>query len=71
MVQADTDEGREACGQLGVEVLPTLQFWREGNKLWEHKGILHLQQDLGEGEECSSILFYAALSRPSAIALSL
>ena len=49
-MQADSEEGKRACGQLGVDVLPTLQFWREGNKLWEHRGILHLQQDLGEGE---------------------
>ena len=48
-MKADSEEGQEACGALGVAVLPTLQFWREGTKLWEHRGILHLQQDLGEG----------------------
>ena len=47
--QADTDEGKEACDALGVDVLPTLQFWRHGKRLWEHRGILQLQQDLGEG----------------------
>lgn len=49
LAQADQKGGDEACKELGVEVLPTLQFWREGKLLWEHKGILHLQQDLGEG----------------------
>ena len=47
--QADTDEGQEACDRLGVEVLPTLQFWRDGAKLWEHRGIVELDQDLAEG----------------------
>lgn len=26
-----------------------MQFWKEGAKLWEHRGIVALQQDLGEG----------------------
>ena len=26
------------CDELGVDVLPTLQFWRNGSKLWEHRG---------------------------------
>lgn len=30
-------------------MLPTVQFWKEGAKLWEHRGIVQLQQDLGEG----------------------
>ena len=47
--QADTDEGQEACDRLGVEVLPTLQFWRDGAKLWEHRGVVELDQDLAEG----------------------
>ncbi|KAK9810728.1 hypothetical protein WJX73_003084 [Symbiochloris irregularis] len=48
-IDADETGGDQACKDLGVDVLPTLQFWREGKKLWEHRGILHLQQDLGEG----------------------
>ena len=48
-LQADTDEGQAACDKLGVDVLPTVQFWRGKKKLWEHRGILHLEQDLGEG----------------------
>ncbi len=47
--QADTDEGQAACDRLGVDVLPTLQFWRDGAKLWEHRGIIELDQDLAEG----------------------
>ncbi|CAL5227154.1 g10067 [Coccomyxa viridis] len=53
MLEADTEEGQAACDRLGVEVLPTVQFWRDKKKLWEHRGILHLEQDLGEG-----VLFY-------------
>ena len=32
-----------------MEVLPTLQFWRDGAKLWEHRGVVELDQDLAEG----------------------
>ncbi|KAK9916781.1 hypothetical protein WJX75_006936 [Coccomyxa subellipsoidea] len=52
-LEVDTDEGQAACDALGVEVLPTVQFWRDGKKLWEHRGIVQLEQDLGEG-----VLFY-------------
>ena len=48
-LQADSEEGQAACDALGVEVLPTVQFWRDGKKLWEHRGIVQLEQDLGEG----------------------
>jgi hypothetical protein len=48
-LSADTDEGSALCAELGVEVLPTIQFWRRGALLWEHKGVLALEQDLGEG----------------------
>ena len=34
---------------MGVDVLPTVQFWKEGKLLWEHKGVDNLNQDLGEG----------------------
>ena len=48
-LQADTEEGQQACAELGIEVIPTVQFWRDGQKLWEHKGIVQLESDLGEG----------------------
>ena len=47
--QADGKEGQAACDALGVDVLPTVQYWREGRKLWEHRGIVQLDQSLGEG----------------------
>jgi len=47
--EVDSDEGRVLCDRLGVTVLPTVQFWREGRLLWEHKGVSQLDQDLGEG----------------------
>lgn len=49
MVQAEDDNGDDICDRLGVDVLPTVQFWKEGKLLWEHKGIENLNQDLGEG----------------------
>lgn len=49
-MQADTEEGEQACKELGIDVIPTVQFWKEGNKLWEHKGIVQLDNNLGEGE---------------------
>jgi len=48
-LNADTQEGERLCELLGVDVIPTVQFWRNGQKLWEHKGVLQLEQDLGEG----------------------
>lgn len=38
------------CEELGVDVVPTLQFRRGGRLLWEHRGVVALDQDLGEGE---------------------
>lgn len=49
-LQADGPDGQAACDELGIEVLPTLQFWRDRQMLWEHRGVLQLEQDLGEGE---------------------
>ena len=49
LFQVDTDEGQQACDELGIEVIPTVQFWKSGTKLWEHKGIVELENDLGEG----------------------
>eukprot|EP00884_Botryococcus_braunii_P011284 jgi/Botrbrau1/20156/Bobra.0173s0057.1 len=52
-LEAETEEGAEACQRLGVQTIPTIQFWRDGAKLWEHRGVLQLDQGLGEG-----VLFY-------------
>lgn len=49
-LQVDTDEGKAACKDLGVEVIPTVQFWKSGQKLWETRGIVELENDLGEGD---------------------
>ena len=48
-LQAEGDEAQALCEELGITVLPTVQFWKDGAKLWEHRGIVQLQQDLGEG----------------------
>ncbi|MEW5306069.1 MAG: hypothetical protein WDW36_008566 [Sanguina aurantia] len=52
-VDAQSDEGEELCDRLGVEVLPTLQFYRNGVKLYEHRGVVEMEQGVGEG-----VLFY-------------
>jgi hypothetical protein len=46
---ADSDEGRKLCDELSVDVLPSVQFWRCGKMLWEHRGVNFIEQDLGEG----------------------
>ena len=51
--EADSEEGQELCDRLNIEVLPTVQFYRAGRLLWEHRGVAQLDQDLGEG-----VLFY-------------
>ena len=48
-VQAESAEAQALCDELGITVLPTVQFWKEGAKLWEHRGIVALQQNVGEG----------------------
>lgn len=55
-VQADSEEGQQACDDLGIEVIPTVQFWRGEKFLWEHRGYLQLDQDLGDGMIKVSIL---------------
>lgn len=47
--QADSEEAGPLLEELNIEVLPTVQFWKAGQLLWEHRGIVALQQDLGEG----------------------
>jgi thiol-disulfide isomerase/thioredoxin len=49
MVQAEDSHGDALCDRLGVEVLPTVQFWKNGRMVWEHRGVENLNQDLGEG----------------------
>ena len=60
-LQADCEEGQELCDALGVDVLPSLQFWRRGEKLWEHRGVVRLQEDLGEGRQWGSLQSAPAL----------
>ncbi|GMH43587.1 hypothetical protein BSKO_11509 [Bryopsis sp. KO-2023] len=52
-LHADTDTGSTLCDTLGVDTIPTIQFYRKGKLLWQHKGAMEWQQDLGEG-----VLFY-------------
>lgn len=49
LLQADGEEGKQTCEELGIEVIPTIQFWRGEKFLWEHRGYLQLDQDLGDG----------------------
>lgn len=46
----DEDEEQALCEHLGVDCLPTVQFWRDGALLWEHRGVSAMEQELGEGE---------------------
>lgn len=48
-MQAESKDAQTLCDELGITVLPTVQFWKEGAKLWEHRGIVALQQNVGEG----------------------
>ncbi len=52
--QADNDEGQQLCQKLGVTHLPTLQFYRDGVKLWEQKGSVGMDSDLGTGAGCAA-----------------
>jgi hypothetical protein len=45
----ELDECTGLCERLGVEVLPSVQFWRGGKQLWEHRGVDQIDKDLGEG----------------------
>ena len=49
LAQADGDEGLAACNTLNIEVIPTIQFWKNKQLLWEHRGVTSLDQDLSEG----------------------
>jgi hypothetical protein len=52
-LEIDTEEGQKACDELGIDVIPSVQFWKNNVKLWEHKGIVGMGDDLGQG-----VLFY-------------
>ena len=41
------------CLELGISTIPSLLFFRDGRKLWEHRGVNNLEQELGEG-----VLYY-------------
>lgn len=41
------------CLELGIRTIPSLLFFRNGRKLWEHRGVNNLEQELGEG-----VLYY-------------
>lgn len=48
-LNADDPDAAPLLDVLGVEVIPSVQFWRTGQLLWEHRGVNQLEQDLGEG----------------------
>jgi hypothetical protein len=48
-VQADDPDAGPLLDSLGIEVIPSVQFWKGGKLLWEHRGVNQLEQDLGEG----------------------
>lgn len=49
VAQADDPDASSLLDCLGVDVLPTVQFWRNGKLLWEHRGVNQLEQNMGEG----------------------
>ena len=59
-LQADGDEGQAACDTLGIEVLPTVQFWKSKQMLWEHRGVTQLDQDLSEGASWSRMVQFTS-----------
>ncbi|KXZ49120.1 hypothetical protein GPECTOR_23g5 [Gonium pectorale] len=49
-IETDGSTERDALvRKLGVQVLPTLQFYRNGKLLWEHKGVGQMEAGVGEG----------------------
>jgi len=53
--QAEGEEAQALCEELDISVLPTVQFYKDGARLWEHRGVVQLQQDLGEGATQSHV----------------
>ena len=51
-VQVDDDPSaatEELLNHLGVDILPTLQFWKQGVKIYEHRGSQNMDTDMAEG----------------------
>ncbi|PNH04195.1 Thioredoxin-like protein CDSP32, chloroplastic [Tetrabaena socialis] len=49
-IEEDGSSSKDALiRRLGVEVLPTLQFYRNGKLMWEHKGVVQMEAGIGEG----------------------
>eukprot|EP00882_Tetradesmus_deserticola_P001349 GHRQ01001460.1.p1 GENE.GHRQ01001460.1~~GHRQ01001460.1.p1 ORF type:complete len:332 (+),score=120.08 GHRQ01001460.1:133-1128(+) len=48
-LSADDPDAGPLLDNLGIEVVPSVQFWKAGRLLWEHRGVSQLEQDLGEG----------------------
>jgi hypothetical protein len=48
-LDADGERGERAARELGVSVLPSVQFYKSGRLLWQHGGHDALEKDLGEG----------------------
>lgn len=49
--QADDPKSKELVAELQVKTIPTVQFIKNKQLLWEHKGIDKLEQNLSEGGE--------------------
>lgn len=52
-IQADDPKSKELVEELQVKTIPTVQFIKNKQLLWEHKGINKLEQNLSEG-----VLYY-------------
>eukprot|EP00983_Pelagomonas_calceolata_P068804 1150093-Pelagomonas_calceolata.AAC.4 len=50
----DGPEGKELMAELGISVLPTIQYYKHGKMLWEQAGSVGMEQELGEGELSST-----------------
>ncbi|KAF8059985.1 SQD2 [Scenedesmus sp. PABB004] len=48
-LNADDPDAAGLLDQLSIDVIPSVQFWRAGKLLWEHRGVNQLERDLGEG----------------------
>ncbi|GAX85789.1 hypothetical protein CEUSTIGMA_g13204.t1 [Chlamydomonas eustigma] len=46
-------ESAQLLEHLSIDVLPTLQFWKHGKKIFEHKGAQNMDADMAEG-----VLYY-------------
>jgi hypothetical protein len=67
--QADDPDSAPVLDILGIEVLPTVQFWRDGKLLWEHRGVNQLEQNMGEGvlyfgDRCGGVMSMSCFCDP-------